>query len=47
VEGLRNGLSPKAAAEEAIRRIGTKYPNKRISLIVASLTGEYGNYILC
>ncbi|RWS25218.1 putative N(4)-(beta-N-acetylglucosaminyl)-L-asparaginase-like protein [Leptotrombidium deliense] len=42
VESLRNGMNPTEAAENAIRRIASKYPNNSAALVVASITGDFG-----
>ncbi|XP_054153801.1 N(4)-(Beta-N-acetylglucosaminyl)-L-asparaginase-like [Oppia nitens] len=41
VENLRNGMSPKAAANEAIGRIIKKYPKAQAAIVVADKHGTY------
>lgn len=41
VELLRNGLTPKKAADEVVRRIGENYPEFSGAIIVADKNGNY------
>jgi N4-(beta-N-acetylglucosaminyl)-L-asparaginase len=42
VENLRQGMTPTAAAEEAIKRIIKYYPKAQAAIVVASIKGDYG-----
>ena len=42
MENMRRGLSPAAAAEEALNRITQYYPNFSGALITINITGRYG-----
>ena len=42
VESMRQGKSPKEAADDAIQRINKYYPDFRGAIIVANIKGEYG-----
>eukprot|EP00756_Hemistasia_phaeocysticola_P011028 Hpha_TRINITY_DN15078_c1_g1::TRINITY_DN15078_c1_g1_i2::g.123622::m.123622/K01444/AGA, aspG; N4-(beta-N-acetylglucosaminyl)-L-asparaginase len=42
VEGMRQGLSPTAAAEAALRRIVDKYPDFSGSIVAMDKYGRYG-----
>ena len=43
---MRLGLSPTEAAEEALKRITSFYPNFNGALIAINITGHYGMYTL-
>lgn len=40
---MRRGLSPTAAAEEALNRVAQYYPKFTGALIAINITGHYGN----
>lgn len=42
VENMRHGMSPRAAGEEALRRILQKYPDAQAGIVVVSTHGDYG-----
>ena len=42
MESMRRGLSPTAAAEEALNRITQYYPKFSGALITINITGHYG-----
>lgn len=42
VESMRQGLSPRKAAEDAVRRIAEVYPSYVGALVTLSYTGEHG-----
>ncbi|KAI1826780.1 asparaginase [Xylaria intraflava] len=42
VENLRLGMSPKAAAEDAVRRMLKKYPTIQSGIVVVNKKGEHG-----
>ncbi|KAI1632909.1 asparaginase-domain-containing protein [Biscogniauxia mediterranea] len=42
VENLRQGMSPKLAAEDAVRRMVRKYPEVQSGLVVVNNKGEHG-----
>ncbi|XP_070554374.1 N(4)-(Beta-N-acetylglucosaminyl)-L-asparaginase-like [Ptychodera flava] len=42
VENMRNGMDPKTAASDALRRIAVKYPQYMGAVIGATNDGEYG-----
>lgn len=42
VESLRLGLSPQAAAEDAVRRMVRKYPDVQSGIVVVNNKGEHG-----
>ncbi|KAK3998016.1 asparaginase-domain-containing protein [Cladorrhinum sp. PSN332] len=42
VENLRRGMSPKEAAEDAVRRMVRKYPNVSSGIVVINNKGEHG-----
>ena len=42
VESMRQGLSPKKAAEDAVRRIAEVYPGYVGALVTLSNAGEHG-----
>ena len=42
VENMRQGKSPKEAADDAIQRINKYYPGFSGAIIVANIKGEYG-----
>lgn len=42
VENLRQGMSPRAAGEEALGRILRKYPDAQAGIVVVNARGEYG-----
>lgn len=49
VELMRNGMSPSAACEEAVRRIAKKIPdfeNHQIGYIALNTNGEYGSFCI-
>ena len=46
MESMRLGLSPTEAAEEALKRITSFYPNFNGALIAINITGHYGMYTL-
>lgn len=41
VENLRQGMSPDAAARDAIKRIALFYPHFQGAIVVATITGDY------
>ena len=43
---MRQGKSPKEAADDAIQRISKYYPDFSGAIIVANIKGEYGMYVL-
>lgn len=42
---MRNGMSPKKAAEDAVLRIAKYYPNYSGAIVAANVDGEYGWYL--
>jgi len=44
VERMRQGKSPKEAADDAIQRINKYYPGFSGAIIVANTNGEYGEH---
>jgi len=42
VENMRQGMSPKTAANEAIARIVKKYPKAMAAIVAADNAGRYG-----
>lgn len=42
VENLRLGMTPKAAAEDAVRRMVRKYPSVASGIVVVDRTGQHG-----
>ncbi|KAI1160668.1 asparaginase [Nemania serpens] len=42
VENLRHGMTPKAAAEDAVRRMWRKYPAVQSGIVVVNSKGEHG-----
>ena len=42
VEGMRQGLTPTDAAEQALARINSYYPSFVGALIAINITGHYG-----
>ncbi|KAI1118208.1 asparaginase [Nemania sp. NC0429] len=42
VENLRRGMSPRAAAEDAVRRMVRKYPAVQSGIVVVNSKGEHG-----
>ncbi|KAI1178304.1 asparaginase [Nemania sp. FL0916] len=42
VESLRHGMTPKAAAEDAVRRMVRKYPDVQSGIVVVNKKGEHG-----
>ena len=46
VESMRGGMSPEAAADDAIRRIAKYYPDFEGAVIAVHKDGRYGKYYI-